>query len=387
MRICKPDYYDEFNCIAADCDFTCCQDWTIAVDDLTLQKWKNLEVPEGMQSDGSHLSDFTLQEMECSHLKLGEDGKCLFLNQEGLCRIVLKHGEETLSHTCHTFPRERHEFADRVEYALSLGCKNVLDHLWKKDFFQVISAESTDETVDQGASETPELQFMIRDWFMKIAANKEIPVKKTLKILFYLILDLYEKSEQDLLTEETFLAYRDSDILRQLDTAIQDSRETLPDTFYEDNELFLDLAENYRKKRIYTKYLEPIAQRAEHYEQKYDLNKLEDKIDRFSVVWSQYETKMRTLVCEELYAAGLLPNSELYCMVMKLEWLAIEYAVIRQWMFLQWDMTGEVTYDDLKRAVSVIFRMTGYSDEDIEEYLDNSFESVIWDYGYMALIL
>ena len=199
--------------------------------------------------------------------------------------------------------------------------------------------------------------------------------------------DLYEKSEQDLLTEETFLAYRDSDILRQLDTAIQDSRETLPDTFYEDNELFLDLAENYRKKRIYTKYLEPIAQRAEHYEQKYDLNKLEDKIDRFSVVWSQYETKMRTLVCEELYAAGLLPDSELYCMVMKLEWLAIEYAVIRQWMFLQWDMTGEVTYDDLKRAVSVIFRMTGYSDEDIEEYLDNSFESVIWDYGYMALIL
>lgn len=387
MRICKPDYYDEFNCIAADCDFTCCQDWTIAVDDLTLQKWKNLDVPEGMEPVGAHLSDYTLPGMNGNHLKLCGDGKCSFLNQEGLCRIVLKHGEETLSQTCHAFPRERHEFSDRVEYALSLGCKNVLDYLWRNDSFQMITTESADETVDRWASETPELQFMIRDWFMEIASNTEIPVKKILKILFYLILDLYEKSEQDLLTEETFQAYRDSDIFRQLDTAIQDTGETLSDTFYEDNELFLDLAENYRKKKIYIEYLESIAKRAEHYEQKYDLNKLEDKIDRFSSVWSQYETKMRTLICEELYAASLLPYSELYCMVMKFEWLAIEYAAIRQWMFLQWDMAGKVTHDDLRSAVSVIFRMTGYSDDDIEEYLDNSFESVIWDYGYMDLII
>ena len=72
---------------------------------------------------------------------------------------------------------------------------------------------------------------------------------------------------------------------------------------------------------------------------------------------------------------------------MKLEWLAIEYAVIRQWMFLQWDMAGALTFEDLKTAVSVIFRMTGYSDDDIEEYLDHSFQSVIWDWGYLALII
>ena len=35
----------------------------------------------------------------------------------------------------------------------------------------------------------------------------------------------------------------------------------------------------------------------------------------------------------------------------------------------------------------VITRMTGYEEEDIYEYLENSFESVQWEWGYFALIV
>ena len=28
----RPDYYDEFSCIAGQCPITCCQEWKIAVD-------------------------------------------------------------------------------------------------------------------------------------------------------------------------------------------------------------------------------------------------------------------------------------------------------------------------------------------------------------------
>ena len=31
--------------------------------------------------------------------------------------------------------------------------------------------------------------------------------------------------------------------------------------------------------------------------------------------------------------------------------------------------------------------MTGYDKEDIYEYLENSFEELIWDWGYLALII
>ena len=414
MRVFKPDYYDEFNCIASACDFTCCQEWTIAVDEDTFEKWHDMKVPEevprkkhrevleGGRADDVNLSDFAQPKFENYAIKLNENGKCPFLNEQGLCALVLKYGEECLSKTCHTFPREKHEFSSRVEYALSLGCKHALECMWAKDVFCVLSAEevgATSRTEEVSTSELSETQFMIRDWFIEIASDQTLPVTKVLKVLFYLILDLYEMDEKEPLTEKSFLAYKDSGILMQVTDVLQADKqekaqksklfqgEVSYDTFLEDNELLLDIAENYRKKKIYADYLNPIALRAEHYEKKSALRGLQDKINRFSEIWRSFETKMRILICEELYSSSLLPDSTMYHMVMKLEWLAIEYAVIRQWMFLQWDMAGALTFEDLKTAVSVIFRMTGYSDDDIEEYLDHSFQSVIWDWGYLALII
>ncbi len=387
MKLCKPSYYEKFECIASKCTFTCCQAWAIAVDDITLMKWHSLDTPVEMQTGNSHLSDYTLSGMGGHTLRLLENGKCPFLNPDGLCRIVLKHGEENLSRTCHTFPRERHEYSERVELALSLGCKSVLDLLWAEESFQVISMESAEETVEKWASETPKVLFMIRDWFMETASDTGIPVKRVLKILFYIMLELYEMDEHEELTEKSFSAYRSSNMVSRLDAAMQEVQESSTDTFYENNELFLDLAENYRKKQLYTDSLEPAAKRAEYYEQRQEPNGIAEKVTEFSAVWAAFEQKMRMLLCEELYASLLLPHSGLYSMVIKLEWLALEYAAIRQWMFLQWDQDKTLSDERFKDVVAVIFRMTGYSDDDIEEYLEDSFESVIWDYGYMALII
>ena len=74
-------------------------------------------------------------------------------------------------------------------------------------------------------------------------------------------------------------------------------------------------------------------------------------------------------------------------MVVKLQWLAMEYAVIFQSLFLQWDKTGSLTYEDVRAYIVILFRMTGYDEEDIYEYLENSFESLIWEWGYFALIV
>lgn len=34
----------------------------------------------------------------------------------------------------------------------------------------------------------------------------------------------------------------------------------------------------------------------------------------------------------------------------------------------------------------VISRMTGYEEDDIREYLENSFEELLWEWRYFALI-
>ena len=36
----RPDYYDEFSCIAGQCPITCCQEWKIAVDADTNRRWR-----------------------------------------------------------------------------------------------------------------------------------------------------------------------------------------------------------------------------------------------------------------------------------------------------------------------------------------------------------
>ena len=43
-------------------------------------------------------------------------------------------------------------------------------------------------------------------------------------------------------------------------------------------------------------------------------------------------------------------------------------------------------YEKVREALVIINRMTGYDEEDISEYLENSFESLLWDWGYFALL-
>lgn len=38
-------------------------------------------------------------------------------------------------------------------------------------------------------------------------------------------------------------------------------------------------------------------------------------------------------------------------------------------------------------SMIVVSRMTKYDSDDIEEYMTNSFENAVWDWGYLALIL
>ena len=76
-------------------------------------------------------------------------------------------------------------------------------------------------------------------------------------------------------------------------------------------------------------------------------------------------------------------------MIEKLQWIVMEYTTIRQILFLQWLRKKEtvLSYETVRDAIVVVTRMMGYDDEDIYEYLSNSFSSVIWEFGYAALLL
>ena len=102
----RPHFYDEFRCIADKCHMTCCMQWKIAVDEKTLSRWKKTFL------NGKRLD---IPVKKCGRegiIRLNKNGDCPYL-KEGLCSLVSNFGEDILSETCHTFPRQIHAFPDR----------------------------------------------------------------------------------------------------------------------------------------------------------------------------------------------------------------------------------------------------------------------------------
>lgn len=382
MTVYKPSYYDDFYCIADKCDYTCCMQWNISVDGRTKEKWKKTACPEGMEE--GMLSDYVIPNMGYDSIKHNKDGRCPFLNEKGLCRIVLKYGEDMIPDTCHNFPRERQEFSDRVELFLSVGCKSVLKLLWEEDCFTVLKYNDSDEEISEDASDTPKLYFEIRDWMLGMAKDETLSPMMALKEIFYLLLDLNEMYEAGELTEENYEDYSCSEVPYELEETLLEMPDEEPDEdrFLEGNELLLDVFDKYLEQGIYLDIIKPVAEHAEKIE--YDATKLEIFLDE---IWRPMENRIRVLLCEEIYASMLTPHSAFTVMVEKTEWIAMEFAVLRQWMYLFWDMNGKLEEEDILQITATLFRIMGYCDEDILEYLSNSFESEIWDFGYINLII
>lgn len=107
MKAVKFAYYDEFHCTGSECADTCCKDWHINLSKREYLDYKKMKFSPELKliaenafkrfKDGN---DFRYAEM-----KLNEDGKCPFLNGDGLCKIQKEKGEEALSYTCSVFPR------------------------------------------------------------------------------------------------------------------------------------------------------------------------------------------------------------------------------------------------------------------------------------------
>ena len=349
----RPSFYDAFCCIADQCTFTCCQEWKIAVDDDTYEKWKSIPCPEG-----------TEQKMlwECTTIKdggrvinLNEKKRCPFLKDDELCKLVLQYGDEVLSETCAMFPREIHDFEDRKEYALMPCCPAVIDFLKERDF-ELVTSNLPNEW--NGG----DLLFQIRQFFMEVMADKTRKSEEAFLMIFYLALELLEREDEDNLQDTIIKDLKEDGTICQLETAIKNMETDVVDTFYESSELFLDLVENYCKEGLYEKHLVEISGMAEKNLSGELLT--EDEIEpawqKFENVWQQYQFLWRNFLLEEIYADCLMPQGDLQSMVMKLQWIAMEYVIIRQMVFLKWQQKGEVSYEDIRDCIVVACRMMGY---------------------------
>lgn len=410
----KPDYYEDFTCIADRCSFTCCREWKIGVDEDTFVKWKHTLMPDGMydtdrgqQAKKEKLSGYVRKKDGSRVIGLNKEKNCPFLNGKKLCRLVLTYGDEILSQTCQLFPREIHTFNEDVtEYALMPSCPAVIDLLRKREHIS-FSGE-----MDTSAYRELAPLVNLRAFLMKLMEDGAHTPEHNLMKIFYVLLDLYERVENKQVNDEAKDAlgldltdvaklYLDG-FLKELSKTIDGIKKTLQYSIEERNELLLDLAENYRREGLYEKYLEPVAQLAEQLSEQGINEEVVKEWQEFEVQFLKYQPLMRRFLLTELYADSLKPEGNLEEMVVQVQWIAMEYAAIRHVVFLHWLLSQgegnfceegiltscrkEIPYEDVRDCMVVISRMTGYEEDDIYEYLENSFEHIIWDWGYFALI-
>lgn len=373
MRRVRPDYYKKFQCIADKCTITCCQEWKIGVDNETNRKWKKLLPPDTVVDKKKNLSAYTVKKDGMRVIVLDEKLRCPFLNEEKLCRLVCTYTDRVLSDTCTQFPREVHRFSTHEEETLMPCCPAVID-IWK-DAKEIVFPK-----VDR---EYKNHLFVIREHMMELLEDSTQRLEDQLKQGFYILLEL---NKQDSLTMQLINEYFSGESVAQLREAIAQIPMDELDSMDECNELLQDLAVNYQKEGLYKKYLDPILLQAKQLSETYVADTMCEDLQLFDKQFRQWQPLLRKFLLNEFYSDLLVPDGNLESMIVSMQWIGMEYAVIRHSVFLKWMERKQFTYEELRDYMVVITRMTGYEQEDIVEYLKNSFESLVWDWGYFALV-
>lgn len=161
MKLFSPVYYKKFACIADKCSHSCCVGWEISVDGETLAKYER-DGREDILKQVSSGGDF-------AEIVLLDDGRCPFLDECGLCRIISELGDSYTSRICREHPRFYHRIGDVCEVGLGAVCEEAARlMLSESDFSSLVELpEYFDEAADETDFDTLSYRAEIFDLLLR----------------------------------------------------------------------------------------------------------------------------------------------------------------------------------------------------------------------------
>lgn len=125
----QPRYMKDFACIGSACTENCCDaGWGIMVEKALYQKYRNLRDREWRNK----FSEFIKRDRKAvspsayAKIKLTAQGTCPFLNEERLCEVQKKLGENYLSTICVSYPRIGNLVDGNLEKSLTMSCPEAI---------------------------------------------------------------------------------------------------------------------------------------------------------------------------------------------------------------------------------------------------------------------
>ena len=138
-----PLFYPDFACIGKACKDSCCRDWLIDIDFETAEKYQRMAGVLGEKLRRKlHKKDGEF------YFAVEKDGRCPFLQEDGLCEIQRCRGEEELSKVCDAYPRRESMVYPYMQLDLHLSCEEAAKAIlsWKGE---LIREELEDERLSE----------------------------------------------------------------------------------------------------------------------------------------------------------------------------------------------------------------------------------------------
>ncbi len=121
--------YNDFSCLAGNCNYTCCSGWRIAVSGKDFDRFKNIK-------DQALRNDILSNIYEAGGRKYfatKSGGRCSMLDSGGLCHIQKNAGEGMLCNTCRKFPRLVSKHNGLVWISMAASCPVTSDYIVNKE--------------------------------------------------------------------------------------------------------------------------------------------------------------------------------------------------------------------------------------------------------------
>jgi lysine-N-methylase len=305
-------------------------------------------------------------------MKLGPDKSCPFLNEAGLCNIMIHNGEADLPKTCRSFPRLENSIGKLKEYSLSCACPTVVDiiHDLNGNISFLNEGEKCQDILPTG--------YRIRETMLSILQNPGFSLKDRLLLSFHMLLSLLRETDE---ADEIITGYQDDQKLEAVAYLWRGVRPDAKDVLLETNELFLDMTQNYKEEINYREYLQDITELAETLVPKNYLSQWKE----FQSVFGHFEKLIENCLVSKVFAYCI--SNDMDELMMSYQLIITEYVMIRYSAFLQWTAEKELDYKKLRDDIVMFSRIIGYNTEGIREFWEYSFDEAVWELGYMLLLV
>lgn len=215
MHYKKPQYYDNFTCIADRCPDTCCAGWQIVIDDISLENYGKISgtFGERLQKSIDWKEGIFRQNQR----------RCAFLNQENLCDLHRELGADSLCDTCRMYPRHVEEYEDLREFSLSLSCPVAAEMiLGCKEQVRFLEEEGD---VEEQEEEYEDFDIILFDWLeearevlLEVIQDRSLPVSARMLVLLNVSFLSQKALDQGILLE--------MDLRAEVEKAVSESRKT-----------------------------------------------------------------------------------------------------------------------------------------------------------------